>query len=155
KTARPRHRARPPRPGRRGRDFSLARDRRDAPQHSPSHARDRSPLRPAAARPTLPGHSPPDEPGAGPRMPTDPWPRRLGPRGGYEASARLETVPAPPAQLASLFPLLEAAQDGEDHDLLEDACRRMVRLLSFAYCVPAPELKLLGPRPHDTSEGRL
>jgi hypothetical protein len=87
---------------------------------------------------------------------TDPRPRRLRLRHEYDESADLTGVPAaPPADLASLFGLLAAARDAEARAGLEAACRRMLEALSAAYEVPRPVLKLLGPRPHSTREGKL
>jgi hypothetical protein len=89
-------------------------------------------------------------------MTTDPRPRRLGLRGEYEASARLEAFPVPPsADLASLFGLLDSAKETEDRSLLNKACQQILDRLTIAYDVPPPSLKLLGPRPHDTFEGKL
>jgi hypothetical protein len=89
-------------------------------------------------------------------MTTDPRPRRLGLRDEYEASARLETIPLPPGgDLASLFGLLDAAKASDDRARLSQACQRLLDRLTAAYEVAPPVLKLLGPRPHDTFEGKL
>jgi hypothetical protein len=89
-------------------------------------------------------------------MTTDPRPRRLYLRDEYEASARLEAIPVPlSADLASLFGLLDTAKESDDRVLLNQACRQLLDRLTDAYGVPPPALKLLGPRPHDTFEGKL
>jgi hypothetical protein len=89
-------------------------------------------------------------------MTTDPRPRRLLLRQEYEASERLKSVPGkPPEDLAALFERLRAARDAEDRVLLEAACREILEGLSGTCEVSRPTLKLLGPRPHRTHEGKL
>jgi len=89
-------------------------------------------------------------------MTTDPRPRRNLLKAEYEASERLATVPGPrPEDLAALFERLRAARDAEDRAGLEDACRRILERLSESCEVSRPILKLLGPRPHRTHEGKL
>ena len=89
-------------------------------------------------------------------MTTDPRPRRLLPRQEYEASERLATVPGPKTDdFAALFDRLRHARDAEDRAGLEDACRHILERFSEATQVSRPLLKLLGPRPHRTHEGRL
>jgi hypothetical protein len=89
-------------------------------------------------------------------MTTDPRPRRLLLRQEYEASARLEGVPgARLDDLAELFGPLHAAREAEDRALLEAACRRLLERLSGVSEVSRPILRLLGPRPHRTHEGKL
>jgi hypothetical protein len=87
---------------------------------------------------------------------TDPRPRRLRLREEYEASGLVLNVPATRLHdLVSLFGLLGAARDAEDRAALEKACRQLLERLSDAHEVPPPVLKLLGPRPHRTREGKL
>lgn len=89
-------------------------------------------------------------------MTTDPRPRRLSLQKEYEASARLASLPGPrPDDLAPLFDGLDAAREAEDRARMEAACRRLLDRLSRACEVARPILKLLGPRPHRTREGRL
>jgi hypothetical protein len=89
-------------------------------------------------------------------MTTDPRPRRLLPRQEYEESERLTRVSEPrPDDLASIFERLRAARDAEDRLLLEAACRSILERFAEACEVSRPALKLLGPRPHRTREGRL
>src|SRR5262245_33346797 len=89
-------------------------------------------------------------------MTTDPSPRRLVLRHEYEASTSLQTLPGPrPDDLASLFGLLATARDAENRALVEKACRLLLERLSDAYETSRPTLRLLGPRPHPTREGRL
>ncbi len=89
-------------------------------------------------------------------MTTDPRPRRLLLRQEYEASERLATVPGRrPDTLAALFERLRTTRDAEDRGGLEDACRQILERLSDACEVPPPTLRLLGPRPHRTHEGKL
>ncbi|HET8945928.1 MAG TPA: hypothetical protein VFQ07_03000 [Candidatus Polarisedimenticolia bacterium] len=89
-------------------------------------------------------------------MTTDPRPRRVLLRQEYEASERLGTVPGPPPEdLATLFDPLCTARDAEDRAGLEVACRRILERLAEACEVSRPALKLLGPRPHSTHEGKL
>jgi hypothetical protein len=88
-------------------------------------------------------------------MTTDPRPRRLMLRQEYEASERLATTPEAPEDLAALFDRLRAARAAEDRSALEAVCRDMLNRLSDATQVSVPVLKLLGPRPHRTHEGKL
>ena len=89
-------------------------------------------------------------------MTTDPRPRRLLARQEYEASERLRALPGPGSEdLVSLFGLLDTARGAEDRAALEAAARRILERLSEAHEVSGPTLRLLGPRPHRTHEGRL
>lgn len=89
-------------------------------------------------------------------MTTDPRPRRVLLRQEYDESARRETIPGPqPADLAASFGLLAAARDAEARASLEAACREILERLCTSYDVSRPVLKLLGPRPHSSREGKL
>jgi hypothetical protein len=89
-------------------------------------------------------------------MTTDPRPRRLRLREEYQASALLpEAAGARLHDLVPLFGLLAAVRDEEDRARLEKVCRQLLERLSEAHETSPPVLKLLGPRPHRTREGKL
>ena len=54
-----------------------------------------------------------------------------------------------------MYSALEAARDAAAPELMKNVCTRFLASLSSFYGIPAPNLKLLGPRPHSTHEGRL
>jgi hypothetical protein len=74
----------------------------------------------------------------------------------YDSSHCLEKIRAPDcANLAPLFGALVAARDAAAPKLMKNVCTRFLASLSAFYGIPSPSLKLLGPRPHSTREGRL
>ncbi|MGB7947352.1 MAG: hypothetical protein WCH75_06700 [Candidatus Binatia bacterium] len=89
-------------------------------------------------------------------MITDRRPARDQLRCEYDSSHRLEKIRVPAsANLAPMFGALEAARDAAAPELMKNVCRRFLALLAAFYGIPSPNLKLLGPRPHSTYEGRL
>ena len=89
-------------------------------------------------------------------MITDRRPARDKLRREYDSSHRLEKIRAPAsANLAPMFGALEAARDAAAPELMKNVCTRFLASLSAFYGIPSPNLKLLGPRPHSTHEGRL
>jgi hypothetical protein len=89
-------------------------------------------------------------------MITDRRPARDKLRREYDSSHRLEKIRAPAsANLAPLFGALEAARDAAAPELMRNVCTRFLASLSAFYSITSPSLKLLGPRPHSTYEGRL
>ena len=89
-------------------------------------------------------------------MITDRRPARDNLRREYDSSHHLEKIRAPaPANLAPLFGALEAARDAAAPELMKNVCKRFLASLSAFYGIASPNLKLLGPRPHSTYEGRL
>jgi hypothetical protein len=89
-------------------------------------------------------------------MITDRRPTRDQLRREYDSSHRLEKIHAPGcANLAPLFSALEAARDAAAPELMKNVCTRFLASLSAFYGIASPNLKLLGPRPHSTREGRL
>ena len=89
-------------------------------------------------------------------MITDRRPARDKLRREYDSSHRLEKIRAPAsANLAPMFGALEAARDAAAPELMKNVCTRFLASLSAFYGIAAPNLKLLGPRPHSTHEGRL
>jgi len=89
-------------------------------------------------------------------MITDRRPARDKLRLEYDSSHCLAKIRVPAsANLALLFGLLEAARDAAAPELMRNACTRFLASLSAFYGIPSPSLKLLGPRPHSTHEGRL
>jgi hypothetical protein len=74
----------------------------------------------------------------------------------YDSSHCLEKIRAPASpNLAPLFGALEVARDAAAPKLMKNVCTRFLASLSAFYGIPSPSLKLLGPRPHSTREGRL
>jgi hypothetical protein len=89
-------------------------------------------------------------------MMTDRRPARDKLRREYDGSHRLGEIRAPAsAHLVPLFSALGAARDAAAPELMKNVCARFLASLSAFYGIPAPSLKLLGPRPHSTHEGRL
>ena len=89
-------------------------------------------------------------------MITDRRPARDKLRLEYDNSHHLEKIRAPAsANLAPLFGALEAARDAAAPEIMKNVCTRFLASLSAFYGVASPNLKLLGPRPHSTYEGRL
>jgi WLM domain len=89
-------------------------------------------------------------------MITDRRPARDTLRREYDSSHCLEKIRAPASpNLAPLFGALEAARDAAAPKLMKNVCTRVLASLSAFYGIPSPSLKLLGPRPHSTHEGRL
>jgi hypothetical protein len=89
-------------------------------------------------------------------MMTDRLPARDQLRREYDSSHRLEKIRTPTsANLAPLFGALEAARDAAAPELMKNVCARFLASLSAFYGIAAPNLKLLGPRPHSTHEGHL
>ena len=89
-------------------------------------------------------------------MITDRRPARDPLRHEYDSSHRLEKIRVPAfANLALLFGALEAARDAAAPELMKNVCARFLASLSAFYGIASPSIKLLGPRPHSTHEGRL
>ena len=89
-------------------------------------------------------------------MITDRRPARDKLRREYDSSHRLEKIRVPAsANLAPMFGALEAAREAAAPELMKNVCTRFLASLSAFYGIPSPNLKLLGPRPHSTHEGRL
>lgn len=89
-------------------------------------------------------------------MITDRRPTRDQLRREYDSSHRLTRIRAPAsAILVPLFAALETARDAAAPELMKNVCARFLASLSVFYSIPPPNLKLLGPRPHSTHEGRL
>jgi hypothetical protein len=89
-------------------------------------------------------------------MMTDRRPARGELRREYDTSYRLEKIrPPASANLAPLLGALEAARDAAAPELMKNVCTRFLASLSTFYGISSPSLKLLGPRPHSTREGRL
>ena len=87
---------------------------------------------------------------------TDRRPARSESRREYDTSYRLEKIRTPTSlDLISMFEALEAARQGETPKALKNVCTRFLASLSTFYGISSPSLKLLGPRPHSTREGRL
>src|SRR5262249_8343021 len=89
-------------------------------------------------------------------MITDRRPARDKLRREYDSSHHLEKIRAPAsANLAPLLGALEAARDAAASKLMKNVCTRFLASLSAFYGIASPNVKLLGPRPHSTHEGRL
>lgn len=89
-------------------------------------------------------------------MVTDRRPARSKSRQEYDASYCLEKIRTPlSTDLTPMFGALEAARDAAAREALKNVCTRVLASLSSFYGIPPPSLKLLGPRPHSTHEGRL
>jgi hypothetical protein len=89
-------------------------------------------------------------------MITDRRPTRDALRREYDSSHRLEKIRAPAcANLAPMLGALEAARDAAAPELMKNVCTRFLASVSAFYGIASPSLKLLGPRPHSTHEGRL
>ena len=89
-------------------------------------------------------------------MQTDKKPRRTGLLRQFEASDVLKEIQVPASE--DLLPLARAvarASEAESIPDLERACLEFLNLVSGFYEVSTPALRLLGPRPHKTYEGRL
>jgi hypothetical protein len=89
-------------------------------------------------------------------MMTDRRPARDISRQEYDTSHRLVKIRTPLCtNLTPTFGALEAARDAAAPEALKNVCTRFLASLSTFYGIPSPSLKLLGPRPHSTYEGRL
>jgi hypothetical protein len=89
-------------------------------------------------------------------MITDRRPARDTLRREFDSSHCLGKIRAPAcANLAPLFGALEAARDAAAPKRMKNVCTCFLASLSAFYGIPSPSLKLLGPRPHSTREGRL
>jgi hypothetical protein len=89
-------------------------------------------------------------------MITDRRPARDTLRREYDSSHCLGKIRAPACvNLTPLFGALEAARDAAAAERMKNACTRFLASLSAFYGIASPSLKLLGPRPHSTREGRL
>ncbi|MGH7497442.1 MAG: hypothetical protein ACREL3_01160 [Gemmatimonadales bacterium] len=89
-------------------------------------------------------------------MKTDRRPSRGAPRQEYDDSDRLTEIGVPPSEdLARMFRLLETARDSEERGALDQVCRELLESLAAFYRIAPPTVKLLGVRPHSTSEGLL
>jgi hypothetical protein len=89
-------------------------------------------------------------------MMTDRRPARGASRREYDTSYRQEKIRTPASpDLTPIFEALEAAGEAQTPKALKNVCKRFLTSLSSFYDIPAPSLKLLGPRPHSTREGHL
>jgi hypothetical protein len=74
----------------------------------------------------------------------------------YDSSHCLEKIRAPASpNLAPLFGALEVARDAAAPERMKNTRTCFLASLSAFYGIPSPSLRLLGPRPHSTHEGRL
>lgn len=89
-------------------------------------------------------------------MTTDRRPSRGRSRAEYDASTLLTDLPVPLLEaIPSVIDRLEEARSSAARGAVNEVCEALLRRLSEFYGVPVPTLKLLGTRPHSTSEGRL
>ena len=89
-------------------------------------------------------------------MMTDRRPAQGKSRQEYDTSHHLEKIRTPlSTNLTPMFGALEAARDAAAPEALKNVCARFLASLSNFYGIPSPRLRLLGPRPHSTREGRL
>ena len=89
-------------------------------------------------------------------MITDHRPSRGKLRREYDASYSQVKIRTPSSEiLKPMFEMLTVAIDGEDATKLKQVCAQFLGAFSSFYGIPTPSLKLLGPRPHATLEGRL
>jgi hypothetical protein len=89
-------------------------------------------------------------------MMTDRRPAQGKSRQEYDTSHCLEKIRTPlSTNLTPMFGALEAARDAAAPEALKNVCTRFLASLSNFYGIPSPRLRLLGPRPHSTREGRL
>ena len=89
-------------------------------------------------------------------MQTDKKPRRTGLLRQFEASDAHKDIRVPAS--LDLLPLAQAftrASEAESMPGLESACLEFLSVVAGFYEVPTPKLRLLGPRPHKSYEGRL
>ena len=87
-------------------------------------------------------------------MITDRRPARDKLRREYDSSHRLEKIRVPASgNLAPMFGALEAAREAAAPELMKNVCTRFLASLSAFYGIAAPNLKLLGPRPHSLTKG--
>jgi hypothetical protein len=89
-------------------------------------------------------------------MVTDRRPSRGSPRQEYDDSTRLTEIHVPRSQdSAAILGLIESAREEERREPLVRICKELLDGFAEFYAVPAPNVKLLGVRPHRTREGRL
>ena len=89
-------------------------------------------------------------------MQTDKKPRRTGLLRQFEASDAHKDICVPASlDLLPFSQALTIASEAESISKLESACREFLKFVSEFYEVSTPTLRLLGPRPHKTYEGRL
>ncbi len=89
-------------------------------------------------------------------MITDRRPSRATARDEYDASSRLTDIPTPSSDsVPSAIDRIEEARGSAERNAIRDVCEQLLCQFSEFYRVPVPTLKLLGVRPHSTSEGRL
>ena len=89
-------------------------------------------------------------------MQTDNRPRRAALLRQFEASDAHKDIRVPASRdLLSLAQAFTRASEAESIPELELACLEFLNLVSDFYEVSAPAVRLLGPRPHKTHEGRL
>jgi len=89
-------------------------------------------------------------------MQTDKKPRRADLLRQFEASDAHKDIQVPASE--DLLPFARAltrASEAESIPELQRACLEFLDLMSDFYEVSTPKLRLLGPRPHRTYEGRL
>lgn len=74
----------------------------------------------------------------------------------FETSDAQKKIRVPPSKtLAPFVQALAAASKAESRSDLKATCEEFLESVSSFYEVPTPKLRLLGPRPHQTFEGRL
>src|SRR5215204_6351909 len=89
-------------------------------------------------------------------MVTDRRPSRGSPRQEYDDSTRLTEIHVPRSQdSAATLGLIECAREEERREPLVRICKELLDGFAEFYAVTAPNVKLLGVRPHRTREGRL
>lgn len=89
-------------------------------------------------------------------MVTDRRPSRGAQRLEYDESSALTAIRVPSSHDGTpVLALLESARETEGRASLRHACQEFLDDVAAFYQVPPPSLKLLGVRPHRTSEGRL
>ena len=89
-------------------------------------------------------------------METDQKPRKAALLRQFEASDATKDIRVPAS--LDLLPFTQAftrASEAESMAELKSACLAFLNFVSEFYEVSTPELRLLGPRPHKTYEGRL
>lgn len=89
-------------------------------------------------------------------MQTDKKPRKKDLVRQFEASDAHKDIRVPTSlELLPLARSLTTASEAESMPELKTACRDFLNFVADFYQVPTPALRLLGPRPHKTNEGRL
>jgi hypothetical protein len=87
---------------------------------------------------------------------TDRRPSRAKARDEYDASSRLADIRVPGSDsVPTAIDRIEEARVSAERNAIGDVCEQLLHQFSEFYRVPVPTLKMLGVRPHRTSEGRL